>query len=168
VNQFQVGSETVLVPERVDLSMALSAKTPPRMKIDQKGLLLAGAEPFAEVVEQMPPDERDRLVQLLDWARELETEALVSLSTFRGTRCWVLLPRLKDENVGLATIWSDSPGSITLWRSVFERRAPETLKAVEDLVAPKQVGQGNTLVVTEALLEALHSAYIEATGGLRR
>jgi hypothetical protein len=54
-----------------------------------------------------------------------------------------------------------------MWRSVFERRAPESLAVVEVLIAPKSLGQGTSAEVTDELLAALRAAYVEATGGKR-
>ncbi len=55
--------------------------------------------------------------------------------------------------------------SLQFWRSVFERRAPESLSRVEE-VATAQVGQGTiTYEVGDGLLEALTDAYREAASG---
>jgi hypothetical protein len=55
--------------------------------------------------------------------------------------------------------------SLQFWRSVFERRAPESLPRVEQ-AAPVQVGQGNTTYeADDLLLEALTDAYMEAASG---
>ncbi len=54
--------------------------------------------------------------------------------------------------------WTGTP-VISCWRSVFQRRAPVALSAVEACIAPK----GNTTQdITEDLLVALTQAYQEA------
>lgn len=86
------------------------------------------------------------------------------METFHGARGLVLLPRLKDERVGLATVWDVGEGSITLWRSVFERRAPGSLERIEELIG-QRLGQGKVVPnITSHLLEALTGAYREAVG----
>jgi hypothetical protein len=77
-----------------------------------------------------------------------------------------LLPRLRADNSGLVTIYNYAGvASLQFWRSVFERRAPESLPRVEQ-AAPVPVGQGNTTPeVSDELLEALTGAYREAASG---
>jgi hypothetical protein len=55
--------------------------------------------------------------------------------------------------------------NVTLWRGVFERRAPRSLAVVERLVEPAKVGQGTGVPeITDELLNALTDAYREAVG----
>jgi hypothetical protein len=77
-----------------------------------------------------------------------------------------LLPKLCADNAGLVAIYNDrGTPSLQFWRSVFERRAPESLPRVEQL-ATVEVGQGKTTYeVSEELLEALTDAYREAASG---
>jgi hypothetical protein len=72
---------------------------------------------------------------------------------------------LRTEKAGLVTIWNEGCASPQFWRSVFERRAPESLPRVEE-IAPVRVGKGNsTREVSDELLEALTEAYREAASG---
>jgi len=51
-------------------------------------------------------------------------------------------------------------------RSVFERRAPESLPLIERIIAPLKMGRGNTIrEISDELLEALTDAYREAASG---
>lgn len=85
---------------------------------------------------------RPGLQRLYEWAVALEREGLASLSTYHGVdRRWTLLPRLLTEKAGLVTVWNEGGASLQVWRSVFERRAPESLPRVEQ-IAPVRVGQG--------------------------
>ena len=60
------------------------------------------------------------------------------------------------------TIWNDGGASIQFWRSVFERKAPDSLERIGQL-ANTRVGQGNTIrEVSDQLLEALTEAYKQA------
>ena len=73
-----------------------------------------------------------------------------------------LLPLLVADNVGLVTVCNNHwPVSLHFWRSVFERRAPQSLAHIEQSVTP--IKQGNTVrEVSDELLEALTMAYKEA------
>lgn len=74
-----------------------------------------------------------------------------------------LLPRLRDKRHGLVTIYNDGGPSISVHRTVFEKRAPASIPTVQALIAPAHLGQGNTVrVVSDDLLAALTDAYREA------
>jgi hypothetical protein len=76
-----------------------------------------------------------------------------------------LLPYLLNDDAGLVTVWNDNGFFVSLWRSVFERRAPNSIEKIEELIAPTKIGTGNTLRnVNEELLAALTAAYREAAG----
>jgi hypothetical protein len=170
VHQFTVGSdesgEMILVPERVDLDRP--PVTPPHRTVPSasEGQLLPGVDPFIAAIAETPEQEHARLHRLVEWARQLQADGLVTLDTYRGKSQVTLLPRLRDEGVGLVTIWTGG-SNFGMWRSVFERRAPESLAVVEVLIAPKSLGQGTSAEVTDELLAALRAAYVEATGGKR-
>ena len=78
-----------------------------------------------------------------------------------------LLPRLQPDNAGLVTVWNwNGAGFLSVWRSVFDRRAPEAIATVERLIAPVPLGKGNTVnQVSEQLLDALTQAYRTAARG---
>jgi hypothetical protein len=75
-----------------------------------------------------------------------------------------ILPRLTSDGAGLVTIYCyRGRGSVQLWRTVFERRAPTSLHRLEALGC--EVKQGNTMYqISEELLDTLTDAYREATG----
>jgi hypothetical protein len=105
---------------------------------------------------------------LYEWAVSLDCEGLVRLVTYhaKGGDMMTLLPRMRADNAGLVTICNDrGTPSLQFWRSVFERRAPESLPRVEQL-ATVEVGQGKTTYeVSEEWLEALTDAYRGAASG---
>lgn len=106
-------------------------------------------------------------MRLADWADALEKEGLIRLSTYRGTSGLVsLLPRLASENAGLVTIYNDAKSAyLQFWRGVFERRAPQSIPAVEAALG-SELKQGNsTREVSDELLAALTVAYREAAHG---
>ena len=71
------------------------------------------------------------------------------------------------DNVGLVTIWNDNQQPyISLWRGVFERHAPDSIRSVEQAIAPNVIGRGNTVRnITPETLEALAAAYRKASKG---
>jgi hypothetical protein len=82
------------------------------------------------------------------WAQRLVDEGLAEVSTyFRKRGETLLLPRLLPERVGLVSLWqwTDDSAFISVWRSVFERRAPTSIERVESLRAPTPLGKGNSV-----------------------
>jgi len=129
----------------------------------------AGEEGGARVVaERGPADRQPPLRRLYAWATSLQDEGLARLLTYFGKRGEVtLLPRLQPDNAGLVTVWNfNGAGYLSVWRSVFERSAPESIATVEQLIAPVSLGKGNTVnQVTDQLLHALTQAYRTAAQG---
>jgi hypothetical protein len=170
VHQFSVGSgedaEVLLVPERIDLDRSAATKMSPvaRVRSETAGVLVPGTDAFVAKVADAPEPDRARLRRLVEWAKQLEASGMVTLDTWLGPSQTTLLPRLKDEKVGLATIYYPGASNLSLWRSVFERRAPVSLSIVEKLMAPKPLGQGTSAEVSDEMLLALIRAYEEATG----
>jgi hypothetical protein len=104
---------------------------------------------------------------MAEWTEQLvSTHPGLTAATYFGLAGDVsLLPRLKDENVGLVTLWRYSGGkpAISFWRSVFERRAPQSITPTERLIG-KPIGQGTTTSqVTRELLSAIEHAYQSAS-----
>jgi hypothetical protein len=171
VSLYDVGGSTVLVPQRVDSESSESvASAPAAARTDDGGYSSDGVGDFVERINAAPDDAQPQLRRMSDWAVALESDGLVGkMITYHGARGIVtLLPRLPVDDAGLVTIWySDSGGYIQFWRSVFERRAPNTLPAVEAAIAPVTVGQGTvTHEATNELLTLLTDAYREAISNI--
>ncbi len=110
------------------------------------------------------PDQLPLLIRLADWADDLASKQLAVVKSVLGkSPRAMLLPLLADEGVGIITIYCEGGRpSIQFWRSVFERRASQSIAGVET-AAHKAIGAGNsTNAITEALLDALAEAYREA------
>lgn len=134
-----------------------------------QGVLIPGGDEFKTSIDSAPKQSQPMLERLYRWAVGLEDEELLMLSTYRGSSGIItLLMRLQVDNVGLVTIYNSSGGAyLQLWRSVFERRAPESIALVEELISPLAIGQGSTIhEPSDELLERLHQAYQEAKMGL--
>jgi hypothetical protein len=174
VSAYDIGGSRVIVPQRVE---------PERLKFDEpgrpvslpasgsSGWIGAGADDFSSSISDLPDEQRILLQRLTDWAKSLDHEALINLSTWHSASgLLTLLPRLKDENVGLVTVYNDvrTPNGAYLQfnRTVIERRAPLSLDSIERLAAPARVGRGTvTRSVSDDLLSALSDAYREASNG---
>ena len=162
VNSFKVGGTSAVLPQRV---------TPERHEVTieqtrrkDSGTYYPGFDRFEAVISRAPADSHEALHQLLAWARDLEHRGLVTLATYegKGAERFTLLPRLVVEKRGLVTIWNDQGASLQLWRSVFERRAPDFIERIERL-ANTNIRQGNTVrEFSQPLLEALTEAYEHA------
>ncbi len=148
----------MVVPQRV---------TPERHEVTvedrgkESGTLYQGHERFEASIGQADQQDQQPLRRLLEWARKLESDGLVSLATYEGigAKRFTLLPRLKHEKAGLVTIWNDGGAYLQFWRSVFERNAQSFIDQIEKF--PKiQIGQGNTTrEISDELLDTLTKAY---------
>lgn len=178
VSMYEVGGAKVLVPQRIEpaRASALPSGSAPSVPTKSEGYLAEGIEDFVARVGQASGEHEARLRRLVEWASELEAEGLVDNATYhgKGDRRITLLPRFRPTSVwpgrvGLVTIYNDAGTAyLQFWRSVFERRAPNALAVVNELIAPLTVGQGNTTrEVTDELLAALTEAYREAMTATR-
>jgi alkylated DNA nucleotide flippase Atl1 len=162
VANYEFGGSMVLVPQRVDpehLGLEPPRATP---RPPDTSRVTRGAADFRASIDSAPEENRELLTRLCSWAEDLEREGLVTLATRHDKRGWkILLPKLRPDNVGLVTIWNDGRGTMSLWRSVFERRASSSLEAIEELIAPQSLG-GTISDLSEELFEALTEAHREA------
>jgi hypothetical protein len=160
---FDVNGSRVLVPQRVDPERSDSVEATPRTQTKQGHLI--PPEEFETGIAKSAADAQPLLRRLYQWARDLEAEGVIRLLAFRGTtQRTTLLPYLLNDDAGLITVWNEeSFSSISFWRSVFERRAPQSISQIEAIIAPAKVGQGTTVkAVSEELLGALADAYRSA------
>jgi hypothetical protein len=115
---------------------------------------LPGADDFLAVIDNAPQEQQMFLRRLTKWAIGLGQRGLVpQLTTYHGKAgITTLLLRLSD-GAGLVTIYRDTRSSyLQFSRSVFERRAPRSLAAVEAAIGGR-VRQGNVVYeVSDQLL----------------
>lgn len=164
VSAYDVGGSQVLVPQRIEPGRRTRELSDAQVTARQAGALSRGSAEFRFVIADLPPARREVLTRLADWADMLEQAGLVKLASYRGkAKITSLLPRLAADNAGLVSIYCDhDSASIQFWRSVFERRAPRSLPAVEAALGG-EVRQGNaTHDFPQSLLDALTEAYREA------
>jgi hypothetical protein len=166
VTAYDVGGSQVLVPQRVDPGRRARELSDAQVDARQSGTLSPGSAEFRAAIADAPTSLRETLGRLADWADALDREGLVKLVSFRGRQViTTLLPRLAADNAGLVSIAIDNRTSyMQFWRSVFERRAPQSIAAVQAVLGA-ELRQGNsTHSFPEPLLEAIAQAYREAAG----
>jgi hypothetical protein len=166
VTAYDVDGSQVLVPQRVEPGRRVRELSDAQADARQSGTLSPGSAEFRAAVADAPASLREALGRLADWADALEHEGLVKLASFRGRQgITTLLPRLAADNAGLVSIAIDNRTAyMQFWRSVFERRAPQSIAAVQATLGT-ELRQGNsTHSFPEPLLEAITHAYREAAG----
>jgi hypothetical protein len=169
VSSYEIGGSQILVPQRIDpeYQQPVAEAVPFAPESARKGVLADGPQDFEAAIASAKPEHQANLQRLTEWAKQLDAEGLVKLATFHTKDgLLTLLPRLKAENVGLVTIWSDANGGyLQFWRTVFERRSREEIAGVEAAMGGP-LKQGNiTREITDGLLAALTDAYRVAAAG---
>ena len=171
INVYEVNGVQIALPQRVspDISAtAAPAAAPERRSATSRGVLSDGPDAFVESTAQATGKDREAFDQLIDWAKRLAQLPKVRLYSRVGPGGRVrMLPHVAPENSGLITIWNDfGKPYISVWRSVFERLAPESLSRVEQAVTPSPLGQGTAVKdISEEVVAAITAAYREAVEG---
>ena len=165
---YEVNGAQVALAQRVspDIGAAMPVATPGRARpAVTKGLESSGPDAFRASIAGATGETRTMFDELIAWAERVASLPNVRLGSYSGQR-YTLLPRVMPDKVGLVTIWNDNQQPyISVWRSVFERLAPNSIEAVEKVIAPIKIGQGNTVRhITPQVLHALETAYQEAGG----
>jgi hypothetical protein len=171
VSTFDVHGSRIVVPRRVDpeydrrilgSSSGNTPNSPPPGPI-----AVDGTETFVDSINNAPIETQAKLAWIADWAQSLVDDGLARCSTTIGKSRWILNVRLMDEQRGLVSIYNEKGPYVTFYRSVFEQRAPHSVAAVEEAIAPRKLGSGNTTpVITDDLLDAIKEAYREAKHGV--
>jgi hypothetical protein len=169
VSAHNVTGSQVLVPQRIEPGRRSRELSDAQVTARQASARHRGSAEFRAVIADLPQAQRDVLARLADWADTLEQTGLVKLTTYRGKDgITTLLPLVAADDAGLVTIYCDKGSAyLQFWRSVFDRRAPRSLSAVEVALGAK-VRQGKTTrEFPDSLLDALTEAYHEAVGSHR-
>jgi hypothetical protein len=172
VTSYQVADRMVVVPQREEPDRPVRSEPTPATSKGPRGQTtgkVPGFDAFAERVDTAPAIHRQTLDLFVEWAKRLSDADLVDMHTYFGKNDeTVLLPYVPAEGVGLVSLYMRADGRPALqwWRSVFERRAPTSITAVE-AAAGTPIGKGSIApTVTPALLDAVYSAYAEAATGV--
>jgi hypothetical protein len=164
---YDVAGSQVLVPQRIEPGRRLRELSDAQVTARQAGgLVHNGSAEFRADIAELPLARRDVLARLADWAEAMERDGLVRLITYRGkSGITTLLPYLIGDDAGLVSIVSGKGSAyMTFFRSVFERRAPKSISAVEAALGT-ELKQGNsTREFAQPLLDALTLAHREGAG----
>ena len=170
INVYEVNGVQVALPQRLSPDIGTTAgpfAPTARKSASSNGILSDGPEVFVESVGHTIGQEREAFDHLINWAKELAQFPKVRLYSYAGSSGRItLLPYIVPGNVGLITLWNDrGKPSVSVWRSVFERLAPQSLIFVEQAIAPNRLGQGTTVRdISAEAMEAIAAAYQEAVG----
>lgn len=168
VSSYDVADSQIVVPQRVDPERIPEAFIAPKIKLPETGAQSGeGIQSFVSSIERSAPQHQPLLRRLAEWAASLEANGIArNHSTLGKSGRTTILPWLIGEHRGLVTIWNDGVPYLSLWRSVFEAKAPHTLSRLEQLAGMSKIGQGLTISkIEEPLLELLTEAYREARHG---
>ena len=173
VEVYEVNGTQIALPQRVtpDLSAATPTPSGGGRGATAEGVLTDGSGAFRESIADCTGEVREAFEKLITWAEEVTKLPNMRLRTYAGAGGrFTLMPRIVPDNAGLATIWNDGQPSISVWKSVFDRRAPNSIQVVEQAMKPRTIGQGSSAWQLpdnhlDGLLTALTVAYEEATGG---
>lgn len=166
LNVYKVNGAQIALPQRISPSIDAAAPFTQTTSTVRDGLRSDGSDAFKASVEEATGEARATFKALIDWAEEQAALPNVRLSSYDGVNNdrFTLRPTIMPDNAGLVTVWNDKlQPSIVVWRSVFERRAPQSIESVERLIAPIEFGHVISHIKPE-LLDALSAAYQEATG----
>jgi hypothetical protein len=164
VTAHAVNGSRVLVPQRIEPARRTRQMSDAAVNARQSGTQTDGSGDFRSAIDKAPTECRDDLARLTNWAESLEAQGLARLATRTGTSgITTLKPVLHSDGVALVTITCDVKSSyMQLFRSVFERRAPRAIPAVEAALGAKINHGKSTRAFTEELLTALTDAYRQA------
>jgi hypothetical protein len=174
VASYEIAGRRVVVPQRVEPERPARVDVPSTGETSgspssRPGELVAGAEGFRDRVASTSAEQRSVLDKLVTWANRIASLGpALEISTYYGKRAEVvLLPRLLPDRVGLVSLYcyADGKPAVQLWRSVFERKAPQSMEAVAAAAGLPEIGQGTmAATISDQFMNALYGAYEEATG----
>lgn len=167
VSSYDVKGSQVVVPQRVDPEQGTETSVAPnaiRKITDTAAQSSDGIQYFMGSIQSAPPQHQSLLHRLADWATSLEASGIAqNHSTLGKSGRTTILPWIVGEDRGLVTIFNDGIPYISLWRSVFEARAPRTLARLEHFLDTPEIVQGHAIKnIDEPLLTLLYDAYSEA------
>ena len=167
LRMYEISGTRVALPQRVSPELRTRGPYigPSRAKSPaSKGVLSDGPDAFRASIATATKEDRAVFGQLIAWAQKLAELPNVRLRTNSYPETTNLLPVLPPDNASLAYIANyNSVPRMYAWRSVFVSLAPDSIESVEIAIG-KTIGQGTRIPIDPAVLEALESAYREASG----
>jgi hypothetical protein len=162
-SHYSAGGQPVLVPQRVEperVALEAKAKAPALTAGAKDYYAKDGGKDFLETVRSLPEPSQAAPMALYQWAKTLEADGLATLWGFHGKKFVTLLPYPVGHESGLVTLVTN--GEIWTWRSVFEKRAPNHIAAVEAAIGGPLKQGGTIATATRQFLDAVRSAYVES------
>lgn len=172
VSVYDVNDTQVVLPQRVVLALnaegihAKSDASKPTTK-SQEPVRSEGSQAFRDAIAHASGEDRDTFDKLIVWAEQIAELPDVRLVSTIGVAKVTLNPILLTEGVGLVTISAyDNNQKPVIYgnRSVFERRAPNSLADIEQNFPDFKIGFGTVVPTSDEFLDALTAPYREATG----
>ena len=166
VSAYEVGGTQVIVPQRVDPERLEAELSTEVGRPGSQTRYEPGAEEFKKAINFLPESRWPTFNKLVDWAERLESEGATRLSStiIPTDDQWVLRPLVPGFDSGLISIRQKKDVYISFYRSAFEKHAPNSLAAIEELLNIK-IGHGDTAFdISNELLDLLTAAYQEASG----
>ncbi len=166
IRLYEVNGAIVALPQRASLDFSEIIRSEAKRNTSSEPLVSRsnGSDAFRNSVQNVVGKDRQTFDRLIEWAEELTALPKVQLLTSVGPTQCTLAPQFIPGKVGLVTIYNykDQP-SLYVYRTVFERLAPNSIEAIERLIAPDRIGQGTGISdITPEVLETLAEAYREA------
>src|SRR5207253_2949109 len=81
------------------------------------------------------------LRRLCEWALTLERDGAAELTTYHGKARSLLLVHVPGEGAGFVTIWNERGGTLQVWRTVFQRLAPDAVANIPNASATSHAGR---------------------------
>ena len=167
LRMYEINGTRVALPQRVspDLRTRSADVGPGKSRsAASKGDLSEGSDAFRTTIAGATKEDREVFEQLIAWAEKLADLPNVRLSTNSYPETKNLLPQVMPDNKCLAYIanYKNKP-SVYAYRSVMERLAPNSIEHVEK-ASGKTIRSGTRVPIEPHVLEALDSAYREASG----
>ncbi len=128
--------------------------------LDHAATTAGDAQVFADSIESAAADAQPELRRLYEWAMSIADEGWADPLTTIGADRWALNLRLPGQDVAAATLWHEKVGSLTVYRTVLERAAPEALGRLE--AGGRTLSRTAPRPVPDELLAGLRDAYREA------
>lgn len=175
VSAYDIGSERVMVPQRVEPGRAaVVARSQGRalaIRETKKATRTEGSTEFERILRDSPADEQEGAEDLVRWMKSLEQQGLARLLTTEGSWNTTLRPRFLNEDSGFVNLWRDPRRlTLTVEETVLRRRAPSLVDKVTSVArtvtTPSAAGSFTIRAndVPATILDLLTDAYREAAG----
>ncbi len=162
VSEYVSGGEHLLVPQRLE-----PERRPADVPEAHLGELAmtSGGDLFLKLTETLPESERALTQRLVTWANGLAAEGVAVVQTARGATQDMLRVYIPGGSCLVVAFRNGQHVSLAGWRTVFEKRAPKAMRALEHGSKPITLTAGGYIPVDEDVLAIIAAGYREAACG---